>query len=282
MIKNITINNTELFYEDMWDYGNLNEYYQYILNDLKTFFKNNNVPFSVNFGCLNFEKDINLGFQYEHTIITNTSGGYDCKIYNSDWLMKCDFVFEYSICNINHIKNYIEFENYSKISRYYPPLIYNIGDVNNHRRIKNCLTIHNISSRRNLIHQQIDLQFYQNECGNDFYSKKTMKEIMDKYKVLVNIHQIDEHLTLEELRVLPALMTGMLVISEDVPYKESIPYNKHIIWSSFDELPKVINDVLANYDFYRDKFLNNLDMTINDMKSKSNKVLKNIFENYIR
>jgi hypothetical protein len=37
MIKSVIINKSELFYETKWDYGNLNEYYQYILNKLKNF-----------------------------------------------------------------------------------------------------------------------------------------------------------------------------------------------------------------------------------------------------
>jgi hypothetical protein len=41
MIEHIQINQTDLFYDNKWDIGNLNEYYQYILNNLKTFFQNN-------------------------------------------------------------------------------------------------------------------------------------------------------------------------------------------------------------------------------------------------
>jgi hypothetical protein len=87
--------------------------------------------------------------------------------------------------------------------------------------------------------------------------------------------------TLEELRVLPALMTGILVISEDSPYKEHIPFSKHIIWSSYDDIVDTVNNVLENYDFFREKYLNNLNLTLKTMKDKSINEMNLIFKNYI-
>ena len=76
MIKSLRINKSELFYTSKWDNQNLNEYYQHILNNLILFLTNNNVPYSVNFGCDEITKDINLDFQYEHTFIKNKDGEY--------------------------------------------------------------------------------------------------------------------------------------------------------------------------------------------------------------
>jgi hypothetical protein len=104
---------------------------------------------------------------------------------------------------------------------------------------------------------------------------------MDEYKILVNIHQTDSYCTLEELRVLPALMTGILVISEDSPYKEHIPFSNHIIWSSYDNMVDTINNVLTNYDFFRQKYLTNLDLTLQKMKDNSDNEMFSIFKNYM-
>lgn len=281
MIKSKIINKTELFYEDKWDIGNLNEYYQHILNQLIYFLNNNDVPYSVNFGCKTLSKDINLDFQYEHTIIKNNEE-YICNIHRFDYLIKCDSVFEYSMTNISHIKNFPEFNQYYNVCRYFPPLIYDISDIDSDSdiRTKNVLTIHNSSPRRNHIHEKIHMDFYHNVCGGNIYDKNIMKNVLDNYKILVNIHQIDIHHTLEELRVLPSLMTGILVISEDVPYKDHIPYGKHIIWSSYDDLTKTINDVLNNYDFFREKYLTNIKTTISNMKIKSDEAMRLIFKNY--
>lgn len=98
----------------------------------------------------------------------------------------------------------------------------------------------------------------------------------------IQINQTDFHHTLEELRVLPALMTGILIVSEDVPYKDVIPYNKHIVWSSYDDLPRTINDVLNNYEVYRDKYLTGVNETIINMKTESSNLLTSIFKDYVK
>lgn len=281
MIKHIQVNQTDLYYDDKWDNSNLNEYYQYILNNLKSFFQNNKIPYSVNFGCDEIEKEINLHFQYEHTVIKNHSGTYYCSIHNFNKLITCDSVFEYSNANITHIKEYPKFKPYLSVSNYYPPLIYDEVS-NNNDRVNNCLTIHNLTERRSKVHQKVNMNYYHHECENDMFGKETMKTIMDKFKILVNIHQTDFHHTLEELRVLPALMTGILIVSEDVPYKDVIPYYKHIIWSSYDDLPRTINDVLDNYEVYRDKYLTGVNETIINMRTESSNLLTSIFKDYIK
>jgi hypothetical protein len=274
MIKNVIINKSELYYTTKWDVGNLNEYYQHILNNLIFFLKNNNVPYSVNFGCDEIIKDINLDFQYEHTIIKNEDGEYYCGVYRFNDLIKLQSVFDYSNANVNHIKTSEYFKKNSDVFRYYPPLLYDISNSNN--RFKNCLTIHNTSLRRHNIHQKIDMDYCQN-----VYCKNDIKNIMDEYKILVNIHQTDNSHTLEELRVLPALMTGILVISEDSPYKEHIPFSEHIIWSQYDNIVDTINNVLEDYDFFREKYLTNLDLTLKKMKNDSDNEMFLIFEKYI-
>ncbi len=280
MVKSIKVNKTDLSYEDKWDVSNLNEYYQYILNNLIGFFKINNVPLSVNFGCDSLIKDINLEFQYEHTII-KSGIDYLCSIYRVDYLSKCDLVFEYSNANVTHIKNFTEYTEYSNVCRYYPPLLYEITETYTGNRFKNCLTIHNPSPRRHNIHQKIDMDYYHAVCEGDLYDKDIMRKTMNNYKLLINIHQTDFSHTLEELRVLPSLMSGILLISEDVPYKESIPYSKHIIWSQYNNLVDTINDVLNNYEYYREKYLHNLNETLLEMKLNSDNVINTFFKNHI-
>jgi hypothetical protein len=281
MNKSVKINKSELFYTTKWCNQNLNEYYQYILNNITLFLTNNNVPYSVNFGCEEISKDINLDFQYEHTFIKNSNGGYDCTVHRFDKLIKLQSVFDYSNANVNHIKTSEYFKNYSDVFLYYPPLIYDISNKDSDNRFKNCLTIHNSTLRRNDIHQKVSMDYYHNICDGDLHCKNTMKNVMDEYKILVNIHQTDMYSTLEELRVLPALMTGILVISEDSPYKEHIPFSKHIIWSSYDDIVDTVNNVLENYDFFREKYLNNLNLTLKTMKDKSINEMNLIFKNYI-
>jgi hypothetical protein len=281
MNKSVKINKSELFYTTKYDDGNLNEYYQHVINGITFFLKNNDVPYSVNFGCDDIVKDINLDFQYEHTIVKNEDDSYSCRVLRFEELIKSQSVFEYSNANLYHIKISEEVKKNSDVFRYYPPLIYdNISNSDN--RVKNCLTIHNSTLRRNNIHQKVDMDYYHNVYGGgNVFCKDIKKNVMDRYKILINIHQTDSYCTLEESRVLPALMTGILVISEDSPYKEHMPFSKHVIWSPYDKMVDTINNVLENYDFYRQKYLTNIDLTINKMKTDSDNEMFLIFKNYI-
>jgi hypothetical protein len=73
----------------------------------------------------------------------------------------------------------------------------------------------------------------------------------------VNIHQKDNCLTFEELRVLPALQCGTIVISEISPFSEKVPYHNSIIWCSYDTIVDKVIDVLENYDEYHYNLFNN-------------------------
>lgn len=66
-------------------------------------------------------------------------------------------------------------------------------------------------------------------------------------RVLLNVHQTDDHHTLEELRVLPALLKGVIVVSEDVPLREAVPYHAFIVWAAYDELLDTARGVLDDY-----------------------------------
>lgn len=67
-------------------------------------------------------------------------------------------------------------------------------------------------------------------------------------KILVNAHQTWHHHAIEEFRVLPALSRGCVVISEDVPLRETIPYHEHIIWCRYEQLADVTAEVHTHYE----------------------------------
>jgi len=66
-------------------------------------------------------------------------------------------------------------------------------------------------------------------------------------RVLLNVHQTANHHTAEELRILPALQSGMIVVSEDVPLREELPYHAFVIWAAYEDLLDTVASVLANY-----------------------------------
>ena len=85
------------------------------------------------------------------------------------------------------------------------------------------------------------------------YESLALRDLLDATKILVNVHQTDHHHTLEELRVLPALLRGVIVVSETVPLRECLPYERFVVWSSYENLAATVADVHRNYDEYRER-----------------------------
>jgi hypothetical protein len=275
MIINETINKTNFFYTDEHKSSNLGEYYEYIVRLLKKIFIEEEIHYDVNFGVNNLKKNINLDFQYEHIIVKNEDK-YKYNIYRYDYLKTLDCVFEYTNTNVHFLSTFNELSDYSKKNIYIPPLIYDDYHISNFDdRVNDVTTIHSWTKRRSEFHIK-----RKHDNISNVFNKNQIKNLLNTYKVLLNIHQIDEHLSFEELRVLPALSTGILVVSEDVPFKEKVPYYEHIIWCSYEDIEKTLEDVLNNYEYYREKKLTGLSDTIKKMKNKSEEDIKYFFKNY--
>jgi hypothetical protein len=69
-------------------------------------------------------------------------------------------------------------------------------------------------------------------------------------RILVNIRQTKGHDTLEELRILPALRCGVIVISEAAPYAIYCRYSRFILWANIENLPNLIQEVQNHYFKY--------------------------------
>ena len=110
------------------------------------------------------------------------------------------------------------------------------------------------------------------------FDKKCLLELYQKNKILINVHQTDHHHTFEELRVLPALLNGVIIISEDVPLKDKIPYNEFIIWSDYDKIVDKVKEVYENYEFYYNKiFVNsNLSEILMSMTENNHKIFEKL------
>jgi len=270
MIISERINKTNFFFVDSYNSTALGEYYNMICNQLKKIFNEISFPYDVNFGAQEIKKDINLDFQYEHTIVKKNDS-YQHNIHRYDYLSKLDCVFEYTETNIKFLSTFVELSEYVKKNIYIPPLIYQdtpFSDTN--LRILDFTTLQSWSKRR--------AEFYNKKKHNNIdgsFDKIYLRENLDKFKILLNIHQIEEHRSFEELRVLPALSTGILVISENVPFEESIPYSKHIIWTPYEKIEETLDNVLNNYEYYRTEKLTELSNTLQEIKETSyNKILK--------
>lgn len=88
--------------------------------------------------------------------------------------------------------------------------------------------------------------------GESIYSN-----FYSKTKILLNVHANQENRVLEEIRVLPAILSKAIVISEKSCYSELLPYKDYIIWVDYENIYSTIKDVLTNYSHYYNKFFSN-------------------------
>lgn len=66
--------------------------------------------------------------------------------------------------------------------------------------------------------------------------------------VLLNVSQVPYFQTPEELRILPALLQRVIVISEDLPNLSDLDYRSLIEVARFDEIVKVTENLLRDYE----------------------------------
>jgi len=269
-VKIENINNSNLIYID--DYGAyLNEYYHYIIKCFKNSISNKDLAKNILFG--NFTKsnslDIKVDVNVEHTLVKqggrNSEGSplgkikygdmfYLCRIVNLPYLYSLDIIIEYSMPNIKNIKESGYFDFILNKIIYISPIIFDIKDFSsNNRKETVTMFIDANQDRRkiflnNIKDKNIELTNYQN-----IYTKEDLKAFYSGIKIMVNIHQTDHHDTFEELRVLGALINGVIIISEDVPLKEEIPYSEYIIWCNYDNVYDKIKEVQENYELYWNK-----------------------------
>jgi hypothetical protein len=227
--------------------------------------------------------------QYEHTLVKqggrssenaevgNVYDGenfYLVRVESKEVYEQTDIIIEYSYLNMINLVLSGCFQNHLNKTIHIAPIIYNgmIDDILNHernvsKRSLDVLTtfINTFEPRRaqflgELYNNNINTENHNNcwetpydiDSWDDNYLNRKIIKLYNSAKILVNIHQTDHHHTLEELRVLPALTSGIIVISEPVPMMDAIPYHNFIIWSTMDNMVNTIKKILENYSQYVD------------------------------
>ena len=100
--------------------------------------------------------------------------------------------------------------------------------------------------RRTEINEQISTLGFEVKNIN-FKSLEEYYTLLEGTRILVNVHQTPHHHTLEELRILPALSRGVIIVSESVPLQEYVPFSEYIVFAPYHELAKTAADVYKNY-----------------------------------
>lgn len=222
-------------------------------------------------GSYNFnnnKKVYKININYEHTIVkeggrgidTNTfkdvvkygENKYCVRIVNFETLNSSNIIIDYSLPNIYNVKACDLIKDFSNKHIYISPCIYqNIYTDMKNRNINSLTTFisTNEPRRKNLL-ENIKKSNLKHNNVNNCFDKTELQKLYQNTKVIINIHQTEHHHTFEELRCLPALQNGVIVVAENSPLNHLIPYNDLIIWSDYDNIIEKVRDVLDNYEKY--------------------------------
>jgi hypothetical protein len=206
-----------------------------------------------------------IGFQIEHTLVKpgggdsdgapssqtallHAPGHYLARVLHLDALLRCDRVIEYSQANIAHLTAAGGFETYLARVTGIAPLLFapDFGASGRSNALMTMFSDPGAGRRR----QFLD---HARAAGLPIRNRKrcfdtdSLRQALRHCRILVNVRRSDHHDTLEELRVLPALLCGVVVISEAVPRQQDIPYARFIIWSHYDDLVATVASVHADY-----------------------------------
>jgi len=285
-------NNSYLYYNE--NEGIVNDYYQMIVCTIKKIILDNNIAVNIilgnnNYNFNNNNRLIRITLNYEHTLVKrsgrdshnspegkikdNDNNNYLVRIVDSHRLNLGDIIIDYSIPNIYNVNISEKFSSLSDKHVYIYPSIYETYILNENRNINTLTTFINTQEprRKRLLENILDHTNISN-C----FEKDKLREIYINTKVLINIHQTNEHHTFEELRVLPALQCGVIVISEHSPLNHLVPYNDYIIWSSYDNILNKVKEILEKYDYYHNFIFNNKNfIKLDDMNTRNYNTLYN-------
>lgn len=212
-------------------------------------------------------KKMDYVFDYSIPNIYNIS---QCNVYN-EFSKKCiyisPFIFDPNKIHFNNTRKNDVITTFININE---PRRRRLYDVLNHADLKwinydneninsdaqrmNYENINNSDAQRmnyNINNSEAKQMNYNNI--NNCFEHDELKNLYLNTKIIINIHQTDHHHTFEELRVLPALQCGVIVISEESPLYYMVPYNEMIIWCKYNDIVNMTKNVLANYDFYYNK-----------------------------
>ena len=267
----LKIHNSYLYYIDKCDL--INDYYQNIIDLIKKILYNNKqIEINIIFGSTNVDfnnnnKIIRINLNWEHTLVkqggrssANSQIGVIKDINNNNYLVRIDryselmgsdIIIDYSIPNICNVGMSNLFEEFSKKHIYIYSSIYESYFIKENRNITTLTTFINTNEpRRRALLENIKEKNIPHNNVNNCFVKNDLKNLYKNTKIIINIHQTNHHDTFEELRVLPALQCGVIVVCENSPLSELIAYNDYIIWSTYDKILDKVNEVIENYDYY--------------------------------
>jgi hypothetical protein len=178
--------------------------------------------------------------------LANSSSVYLVRIHDFAKLQLADLVIDYSRINLWNVRSAMDLKAYFQKTICISPALYPLHLSTQKRAGVITLFGNTEVERRKCFLEDLKRHAVVSKNISGVYSG--VEQIYQKAKVVINIRQTDVYDTLEELRVLPALRSGAIVICENAPFKEKTAYSQFIIWGSLEEIPQLVKDVEINYE----------------------------------
>jgi hypothetical protein len=166
-----------------------------------------------------------------------------------------DGIIEYSNPNIVNVGTSSLSWIYRDKVQYIAPLIVGVSQRKVPRTPFTAITLFSepLSPRRELIVRELRDKGIQ--VRNIVGVWDDYEDLYDSTTLLINIHQTEHHHTLEELRVLPALLRKVIVVSEHAPLIQSVPYSNYIKFAEYQDISALVQAIACNPNhFWEDLF----------------------------
>ena len=286
-IPNVQIKAKNLIYTRIEDYINSNEVFNYIsintnhnlintvlhllLKKIKICF-----PIEIPKEIIKFVERNNL---YNYCYLFQTEQLTDIERHRDRILgeyLKYINVIDYSNSNVNFIKKY----NFKFNFKWWPYQV-NYKEINNYDKIYDVCFVNTGSSRRyEMIRKFWDnknnpKQNFKFHITHDVLNKygKERDELLFRYKITINVHNLDDYKIFEELRCSRCIFNKVIVITEDCLDIKDHPLYEHMIVTDYDNIYEKTLEVFDNYEYYYNKLFKNFDI------KKIEKKLKDIYLN---
>lgn len=287
-VKNV--NGYNIYYYST-DLGSIiTDYTNYIISLIQEYIENNNtnndnklnILINTNEQIITNLDSIKIGINTEQMIISDDTINYKMNTTLHDYFNDMDIVIDYSNPNINIVNKSFQISN--KIYYISPAVYKSVIEIEKNIKIIDTITtfcdIYETENRRLKFLSDLNLPSHINL--NDCFDFDKLKNYLTSSKIIINIHRSYYQHTLEELRVLPALMCRVIVISEMSPFIDLIPYKDLIILCDYESIVSKTKEVLENYDYYYDKIFNENNIKLlNNLNNENKYTINNLFKNIL-
>lgn len=208
---------------------------------------------------------LRVGFQYEHAVVRPGGGDsagappsrtplpdgrgvYVARVLQRDMLERCALVVDYSHINRAHLQAAGGFDHFLQRCIVLAPLLY-APDFRQRPRRHALLTLCSDATRgrRGQFLREARAAGLALRNVRRCFEPAALRALLLDTRILVNLRQSEDHHTLEELRILPALLCGVVVVCEDAPLRHTLPYAPYIVWATRDQLVATVAAVAADY-----------------------------------